>query len=112
MPATCGKWAPHWRHSSRSPQESPTRTPSLRTGSQSAVMGPKWSSGVVTKMRPLAALALPARTARSVVNASSGRSSFAMRAATAAPELFSPRMAWIHAPTASDVSTGTASTRA
>lgn len=37
-------------------------------------MGPNQSPGTVTMIRPLAALALPARTARSVVNASSGRS--------------------------------------
>lgn len=38
-------------------------------------MGPKWSLGTLTMMRPLAAFARPARTARSVVKASSGRSS-------------------------------------
>ena len=39
-------------------------------GSYSAVIGPKWSPGHVTKMRPLEALAIPARCARSVVKAS------------------------------------------
>lgn len=43
-----------------------------RSGSNSGPMGPKWSPGQVTRMRPLAALARPARTARSVVKASSG----------------------------------------
>ena len=43
-------------------------------GSASGGMGPKWSPGTVTMMRPDAALARPARTALSVVNASSGRS--------------------------------------
>ena len=43
-------------------------------GSASGGMGPKWSPGMVTMMRPDAALARPARTALSVVNASSGRS--------------------------------------
>ena len=69
-------------------------TPWFFTGSYSAVIGPKWSRGMVTKMRPLAALALPARTARSVVNASSGRWSLAIRAAAAAADGgFSPRIA-------------------
>ena len=48
-------------------------------GSASGGMGPKWSPGTVTMMRPEAALARPARTARSVVNASSGRSLSLMR---------------------------------
>jgi len=48
-------------------------------GSASGGMGPKWSPGTVTMMRPDAALARPARTARSVVNASSGRSLSLMR---------------------------------
>ncbi len=43
-------------------------------GSASGGMGPKWSPGTVTMMRPDAALARPARTALSVVKASSGRS--------------------------------------
>jgi len=47
-------------------------------------MGPKWSDGTVTKIRPLAALASPPRTARSVTNASSGRASLAIFAAAAA----------------------------
>ena len=47
-------------------------------GSASGGMGPKWSPGTVTMMRPDAAFARPARTARSVVKASSGRSACAM----------------------------------
>eukprot|EP00955_Chlamydomonas_euryale_P069896 360622-Chlamydomonas_euryale.AAC.2 len=50
-----------------------------RSGSCSAGIGPKWSLGMVTMMRPLAALARPARFACSVVNASSGRFSLSMR---------------------------------
>jgi hypothetical protein len=73
IPATCGKWAPHWRHARRSSHDSPTRTPRPRSGSALAGMGPKWSAGIVTKIRPLDAFALPPRTARSVTNASSGR---------------------------------------
>lgn len=53
-----------------------TRTLPL-TGSCSGRMGPKWSLGTLTMMRPLAALARPLRTARSVVNASAGRDSSA-----------------------------------
>ena len=46
-------------------------------------------------MRPLLALALPARTARSVVKAASGRWSLAMRCAAADGAGFcSPRFAW------------------
>lgn len=41
----------------------------LRVGSCSAVIGPKWSLGMVTMMRPLAALALPLRCALSVTKA-------------------------------------------
>jgi len=95
MPATCGKCAPHWRHSSRSAHASPTSTPRLREGSADAGMGPKWSCGTVTKMRPLDAFALPARTARSVTKASSGRASLAILAAAAAADgCRSPRLAW------------------
>lgn len=70
-------------------------------GSASGGMGPKWSLGTVTMMRPLAALARPARTARSVVKASSGRSSLLMRtkallAAGASPAL-KARMATVSA---------------
>jgi hypothetical protein len=115
MPATCGRWAPHWRQSMRSFHHSPTRTPcsqmqhvyicsdtwsephaaqpgktaklhsaraeselcsnlykmnahriiiqhTVPRGSCSGGIGPKWSCGVVTMMRPLAALARPERT--------------------------------------------------
>jgi hypothetical protein len=49
----------------------------LLTGSCSGRMGPKWSLGTLTMIRPLAALARPLRTARSVVKASAGRDSSA-----------------------------------
>jgi hypothetical protein len=59
----------------RAPAPSPLTSP---RGSASAGMGPKWSLGMFTMIRPLDALARPARTARSVVKASSGRSSLLM----------------------------------
>ena len=65
--------------------EMPARTLPSR-GSASGPMGPKWSPATVTKILPLQALARPARTARSLVYASSGLSWFAMRATCAQRE--------------------------
>ena len=80
-------------HSTRShtrlmSQEALRRT--VPRGSASAGMGPKWSAGVVIMIRPLAALARPDRTARSVVNASSGRSAFLMRSCSARDGCWTP----------------------
>lgn len=78
IPETMGKWMPHCLQSILSTQVLPTSTPWFLSGSYSAVMGPKWSWAVVTKILPLAALAFPGFLARSVVNALSGRSWFRM----------------------------------
>lgn len=78
IPATCGKCAPYCLQSSLSAHVSPTsmpRSPACGgSGQCDAGIGPNQSAGIVTKMRPEAALARPDLWARSVVKASRGLS--------------------------------------
>ena len=54
MPATWGKWAPHWRQSSLSLQNSPTRMPCTEPHTQTMHHAMSWSalSGAATVTAP------------------------------------------------------------
>ena len=56
MPATCGKWAPHCRQSSRSFHHSPTRTPCQVAGSVPSAAGMSVRKGSALEQRMASSL--------------------------------------------------------